>query len=335
MNNINESWKKEVKSQKMQKERLNATLKIFFAIVSITILVNSAFIPYASPSTGSGSSGGRISGKVTNNSGQVGYPVFVVCWNENNHYFVLASTSFTPYTYAIEGLPDGNYFVGAVVDSMLPSFPETRLKPQQGEAWGMYRGKVVISSGSIADNINIVINPLPTGRIGGTVSYNGAYVGMGALVIEAFTQSFFTNYLSYGWGQVIYPPSAQFPQEYTINYLADDPNYYVRAYIDLNNNLEHDPNEPVGETFASVSGGAITQGVNITINDPSPVQDSSVIEGKVVLSTGMDAPQGKLYVVAGIGKPVPNWDVKGYVEIQSPQYPRSYLQVLTITCLLT
>jgi|GEM_PF-6875502 len=216
------------KKAKVLKKFSITTFSIFVLLFTNIELHTSSF---------SNSREGQISGTVINRSGQDGFPIFVLCWNKNVQRVVSVDQSSN--TYTIDNLPDGDYILAAIVDSEQPPLERTGFKPQQGEAWGLYQGTVQISSYSrVAGNVDIVIGPLPTGGIKGVVSYTGAQQGRGNLVVEATALSLFTNFPSYGWGHVVIPAGAQFPVEYTINYLANDPNYSVRAYIDLNGNLE-------------------------------------------------------------------------------------------------
>jgi hypothetical protein len=181
----------------------------------------------------------------------------------------LDTVYFTPVvpvfnTYALTGVQEGGYLLVAYQDL------NWNVTPDLDEPRGFYGGMPpqVLMVTSDTAGINIELLPPENGGFTGVVSYGGEQ--RGATIISAFDNPSFTG-TARGAGAVLDTSGVG-------NYVAMVDTfgvYYAYAFMDLNLNFAHDPDEPFGiyggETPLPINVQPLNfpDNVDITLTDPS------------------------------------------------------------------
>jgi hypothetical protein len=229
---------------------------------------------------GSGGDLGSISGSVVY-SGNQGGQRFVGLFN---------SPAFSPLThvdgvsvssdstFSFYGLITGtSYYLGAFVDVNLNFIPD----PEEDKGIfgaGAQADPILLQSGQNLSGVSIVISPSTTttanaSYVSGSIGYSGGQNigGSGQLRVEFWSDSLFQ-------GQPVAQrslPNGTTPYAYDIS-VPGGQSYFIRAFLDINNNMMLDSNEPKG-VYAPYGQGAenlyvpfltTRSNVDFSISDP-------------------------------------------------------------------
>jgi len=167
-------------------------------------------------------------------------------------------------TYALSNVQEGGYLLFAYQDL------NWNVTPDLDEPRGFYGGTPpqVLMVTSDTAGINIALLPPDNGGFTGVVSYSGEL--RGATIISAFDNPSFSG-APRGAGAVLDTSGVG-------NYVAMVDTfgvYYAYAFMDLNLNFAHDPDEPFGiyggdaPLPINVQPLSFPDNVNITLTDPS------------------------------------------------------------------
>jgi len=186
-------------------------------------------------------------------------------------------------TYSIQHLADGDYYLISVLDTN----HDGNIDPSNGDAVGSYGvdfanmdfspDSVVISGGTHATNVNFKL--YDPSVITGSVAYDGVhneghsvYIGIFATAgfdpatssPLAYTEAYWPGYPEWGVNTLDTPLPAG--------------NYYVAAYLDVNDNTDYDPATDAAGVYGGlatptavhIANGNDISGIVVLMADPAP-----------------------------------------------------------------
>lgn len=191
-----------------------------------------------------------VSGTVSGGDNQSLKYVWAVPTGLDTPYVTIVIPFFNTYSF-LGGLPEGSYVMFSFQDV------SGNFLPDPDESRGFYGGQppelLVLTSDT--SDIDIELSPPNSGGFTGAVSYDGVSSGVTFIVVHrtpAFTDSI------HGFGAVTNGTGVG-------NYIAFVDSfgiYYAYAFMDLNTNLQHDPDEPYG-----IHGGSTPEAINVQPTD--------------------------------------------------------------------
>lgn len=257
----------------------------------------------------SGGTNGSIAGTVRYNGTQGG-SINVGLFNSDprsapNTQSLTGTSMSIPGAFTFNNLPSGaSYYIGGYVDV------NANNRPDQGEDFGMYPNVITLRAGQNVTGTLLEINPSTQtvfvggagqGTISGAISYAGA-LGNTSLVIEMWNTATFRG-MPVGIRTI--PVDSVWPVSYDLQ-VPGDQTYYLKAFLDTNNNRMPDMDEAKGAYEPNnqgpepiyVGSAAYVSDRNFTLYDPGQlfgVQGASgegwasVYPSSVSAGTGFDA----------------------------------------------
>ncbi|HET6348910.1 MAG TPA: Ig-like domain-containing protein, partial [Candidatus Krumholzibacteria bacterium] len=179
-------------------------------------------------------------------------------------------------SYSIQHLTDGTYYLICVLDTN----HNGNIDPSEGDAIGAYGvnfatndfepDSVVISGGTHATGINFPL--YDPSAITGTVSYDGAHNEGHTVYVGIFETAGFdpTTSTPVAYTEAYWPGSPEWGINTLDNPLPDG-NYYVAAYLDVNDNVTYDPATDAAGVYGGIAtptaihiaNGADISGINV------------------------------------------------------------------------
>jgi hypothetical protein len=179
-------------------------------------------------------------------------------------------------TYSISNLDSGSYIIFAYQNVTSNPIPIPALEDPRG----FYGGPVPQIFGLMGDSsgVDIALSAPNTAGYSGRISYSGHNSGT-TYIVSSYQRDF---YSTHGGGVLLGSLTAgqvfNTTGNGTYTALADSfTTYYVKAFMDLNNNFTEDEGEPVGffggdtARQITISPTSFPDSVNIVMRDPSAV----------------------------------------------------------------